>query len=238
MPLSRAIRSRAGSRDSNSSGAETETSPNDRGSKRVNVIEHPLAMSALTSLRDKRTPPDRFRTMSNLLLMLLTIDALRDLPTRDRVISPTAGPNSGKVEGKPVLFISVNRSGIGLVHNVVDHVPNLRAGSISFESHMEAGYMEPQLHLPSTPALDRARVILFQPVIATGHSANIALDLLTKAGSDDAVIVTYMISFEGLNRIHTRFPNVSIWAGMIDSDWNSARGPMPGFGKLSERLFG
>src|SRR5471030_941185 len=123
MPFSRAIRSRTtSSRESLSSAHDAESGPHDQASKSVNVIDHPLALSALTSLRDRKTPPDRFRTMSNLLLMLLTIEALRDLPTRERVISATAGANLGKVEGKPVLFISVNRSGIGLVHNVVDHV--------------------------------------------------------------------------------------------------------------------
>jgi uracil phosphoribosyltransferase len=195
-------------------------------------------MGALTALRDKKTGPERFRAMSNLLLMLLTVDALRDLPIREKAISATGGSSLGKVEGKAVLFISVDRSGIGLVHNIVDHIPNLLVGSVSFEPRGEMGGMEPQLHFSAAPALDKARVILFHPIVATGHSAVVALDLLTRAGANDVMLVTYMISFEGLNRIHTRFPEVTIWTGMIDSDWNSTRGPMPGFGKFSERLFG
>jgi len=210
----------------------------DRKSKRVNVIEHPLALGALAALREKKTPPDRFRSMSNLLLMLLTVDALKDLPVRDKVIAATEGSSTVKVEGKPVLFISVNRPGIGLVHNLVDNIPYLLMGSISFGRLGETGDLDPLLHFPAAPALDKSRVILFQPVIATGNSAVVALDLLARAGAGDVMLVTYMISFEGLNRIHSRFGDVPVWTGMVDSDWNSNRGPMPGFGKYAERLFG
>jgi uracil phosphoribosyltransferase len=206
--------------------------------KRVNVIEHPLALSALTALRDKSTPPERFRMMSNLLLMLLTIEGMRDLPVRDRVINATDGASAGRVLGKPVLFISVNRSGLAPVHSIVDQIPNLLMGSISLERSGEKGALEPRLHFSAAPAMDNARVILFQPVVATGNSAAVALDLLRRGGASDMMLITYMVSFEGLNRVHDRFPEVPIWTGAIDSEWNSARGPMRGFGKFSERLFG
>lgn len=210
----------------------------DDGQKSVNVTGHPLALGALTALRDVKTPPERFRQMSNLLLMLLTVDALRDIPTRDRLVAANGGSSVGRVPGVSVLFISVNRAGIGLVHNIGDNIPNLLMGSISFERSSDAADLEPHLHFPAAPSLDRARVVLFHPVVATGHSAIVALDLLKATGATDIVLVTYMISFEGLNRIHSKFPDVPVWTGMIDSDWNSKQGPMPGFGKFSQRLFG
>ena len=54
----------------------------------------------------------------------------------------------------------------------------MNAGSISIERSDDAGGVEPRLHLSAAPSLDKASVILFQPVVASGASAVVALDLL------------------------------------------------------------
>jgi uracil phosphoribosyltransferase len=205
--------------------------------KKVNVIDHPFAQNALSVLRDKNTPAERFRVMSNLLLTLLTLEATRDLPLREKSIEAAEGTRVGRVTAKPVLFLSLARSGVGLVHNLVDHIPGLLVGSVSIEKS-DTGLLEPRLHLATAPSLDNARVILFQPVVSTGNSAQLALDLVKRAGATDPMLVCFMIGFQGLNRVHSAFNEVPIWTAAIDSDWNSARGPIPGFGRFSERLFG
>jgi uracil phosphoribosyltransferase len=205
--------------------------------KKVNVIDHPIAQNALTVLRDKNTPAERFRVMSNLLLTLLTFEATRDLPLREKSIEAAEGTRVGRVTAKPVLFLSLARSGVGLVHNLVDHIPGLLVGSVSIEKS-DTGLLEPRLHLSTAPSLDNARVILFQPVVSTGNSAVLALDMVKRAGATDPMLVCFMIGFQGLNRVHSAFNEVPIWTAAIDSDWNSARGPIPGFGRFSERLFG
>jgi uracil phosphoribosyltransferase len=206
-------------------------------SKKVNIVVHPLAETALTAMRDKTTPPDKFRVMSNLLLMLLTVEATRNLPTREKIIDSAEGSRVGRTIGQPMLFVSMHRSGLGLVHNIVEHIPNLLAGSISMERLGDAG-VEPRLHLSAAPSLDKASVMLFQPVVASGRSAVVALDLLTRSGAKDLILVSYLTSFQGLTRIHSSFPDVRILSAAVDTEWNSARGPMPGLGNLSDRLFG
>jgi uracil phosphoribosyltransferase len=206
--------------------------------KTVNVVDHPFAQGAIATLRDKNTPPDRFRSMSNLLLTLLTIEATRDLPTRERPVDAVDGAGSGRTIGKPVLFLSVSHSGLGLIHNLADTIPGILVGSISIERTGGSGALEPRLHFAGAPSLDDAHVILFQTVVATGRAATVALDLLRRGGAKDPILLTFLISFQGLNRIHGAFAGVPIWTGAIDSDWNSARGRMPGFGKFSERMFG
>jgi uracil phosphoribosyltransferase len=207
-------------------------------SKKVNIVAHPLAEAALTALRDKSTPPDKFRVMSNLLLMLLTVEATRNMPTREKIVDSVEGSRVGRTIGQPMLFVSMHRSGLGLVHNIVEHIPNLLAGSISMERSGDAGGVEPRLHLSAAPSLDKASVMLFQPVVASGRSAVVALDLLRRSGAKEPILLSYLTSFQGLTRIHSSFPEVQIWSAAVDTEWNSARGPMPGLGNLSERLFG
>ena len=204
----------------------------------MNIVAHPLAEVALTAMRDRSTPPDRFRSMCNLLLMLLTVEATRSLSTRERRVETDDGIRTGRTFGRPMLFISLNRAGLGLVRNIVELIPNLNAGSISIERSGESGGVEPRLHLSAAPSLDKACVILFQPVVASGASAVVALDLLRRAGAKDPILLSCLVSFQGLTRIHGSFPEVPIWTAAVDSDWNSTRGPMPGFGKFADRLFG
>jgi uracil phosphoribosyltransferase len=212
--------------------------PEQPASKKLNIVAHPLAETALTALRDKGTPPEKFRVMSNLLLMLLTVEATRNLPTREKIVDSSEGSRVGRTIGQPMLFVSMHRSGLGLAHNIAEHIPNLLTGSISMERLGDAGGVEPRLHLSGAPSLDKASVMLFQPVVASGRSAVVALDLLKRSGAKEPILLSYLTSFQGLTRIHGSFPDVQIWSAAVDTEWNSARGPMPGFGKLSERLFG
>jgi len=48
----------------------------------VTVVDHPLAEHLLASLRDRTTPPAVFRTLAKRLALALTLEAIRDLPTR------------------------------------------------------------------------------------------------------------------------------------------------------------
>ena len=206
--------------------------------KKVNVAEHPLAQHALMALRNKHTASPEFRLISQQLLVLLTIEALRTLPTRDDMVQTHATTHTGPVLAKPVVFLSVTRHGLGLAHKVAELFPNLLVGSISLDQSGDTLGVEPRLHLVNAPALSDVRVILFVPVVATGSSASQALKFIRKAGAADITLLSYLVSFQGLSRLQSTAPELSVWTAAIDSEWDSKRGPLPGLGNFAERLYG
>lgn len=228
----------------------------------VNVAQHPLAQHALMALRNKHTSPALFRRTSNQLLVLLAVEATRSLPTRADSVEtapgavetspPWARPSSpregstesdsathqGSVLAKPIVFLSVTRHGLGLAHSVADFMPGVLVGAISLDRTGENPGPEPRLHLINAPALGDARVILFDPVVATGASAGAALNFIRRSGATDITLVSFLISFQGLTRVQSTLPGLTVWTAGIDSDWDSKRGSLPGLGNFAERLYG
>ncbi len=206
--------------------------------KKINLAEHPLAQHALMALRNKRTEPAQFRQLCDQLLVLLTLEATRTLPTKDELIETHTTTHTGQILAKPVIFLSVTRHGLGLAHKVADFFPGTLVGTVTLEKKGENPGVEPRLHIVNAPALSDARVILFDPVVATGMSAALALNFIRRSGAKDITLVSFLVSFPGLSRLQADQPDLSVWTAGIDSEWDSKRGPMPGLGNFAERLYG
>ena len=206
--------------------------------KKVNVTEHPLAQHALMALRNKHTAPAQFRQISNQLLAMLALETTRTVPTRDDMVQTHSTTHTGPVLAKPVVFLSVARHGLGLAHQVAELLPELLVGSISLDRSGDSPGAEPRLHIVNSPALSDARVILFDPVVATGLSASQAINFIRRTGANDITLISFIVSFQGLTRLQTAAPDLTVWTAGIDSEWDSKRGPLPGLGNFAERLFG
>jgi len=206
--------------------------------KKTHLLEHPLAQHAVTMLRNKLTSPAQFRTICNQLLVLLTVESARTLPTRDESIETALAPHTGQVLARPVVFLSVTRHGLGLSHAIADFIPGVLVGAVSLERAPDSHAMEPRLHLPNAPALGDVRVILFDPVVASGGSVSVALNLLRRSGATDISLLSFLVSLPGLSRIQSSFPDVTVWTAAIDSEMDPKRGPLPGLGNFAERLYG
>jgi uracil phosphoribosyltransferase len=206
--------------------------------KKINIAEHPFAQHALMALRNKHTEPAQFRQISNQLLVLLALEATRSLPTKDELIETHSTTHTGQVLAKPVIFLSVSRHGLGLTHGVADFFPGMLVGNVTLERKGDNPGVEPRLHVVNAPALSDARVILFDPVVATGMSSTLALNFIRRSGATDITLVSFLVSFPGLSRLQASSPELSVWTAGIDSEWDSKRGPMPGLGNFAERLYG
>jgi len=231
----------AGSQETNSSFVlDGRTLPTQRpgGVKRVNVVEHPIAAHALTNLRSRQTAPEQFRTFSRQLLVLLALEASRTLPTRDEAVETGAGTCPGRVLAKPVVLLSLSRHALGLAHELASVIPDLVVGTISLGEGSNGQPFSPRLHLVNAPALSDARVILFAPVVATGLSASVALDLLRRSGASEVTLLSFLVSAIGLERVQGAWPELIVWTAAVDTEWDAKRGPRPGLGDFGERLYG
>ena len=206
--------------------------------KKANVLEHPLAQHALTAMRNKHTLAQPFRDFSNQLLLFLTFEATRSLPTREETVEASVNSYHGKALAKPVVFLSVTRQAMGLAHNVVNFIPDVLVGAISISHRGGSQQPVPRLHLVNAPALSEARVILFDPVVARGFSARLALQLLRSAGASNLTLVSFILSPKGLMHLQSSIPDLTVWTAAIDSEWDSKRGPLPGLGNFAERMYG
>ena len=226
--------------EGNGNGSNGHAAPAPRlpAVRNINVVDHPIALHALAALRNQETAPEQFRAFCSQLLMLLAIESTRTLPTRDPALDGVSGPDGAQALGKPVVFLSLTRHGLGLAHQVADFIPNLSVGLISLGQPGNGRLLEPRLHIVNAPALSDARVILFNPVVATGLSTSMALNFLRSSNAEDVTLLSFLTSAAGLDRALKALPGLIVWTAAIDSGWDSKRDSLPNLGNFGERLYG
>jgi uracil phosphoribosyltransferase len=203
----------------------------------INVLDHPIALNAMGVLLHERTPPEYFRAFSRQLLMLLAIESTRTLPVREHTDEPL--PISGsRGFGKRMIFLALSGHCLGLIHQVAEFIPDISVGLINLRRGESDTHHDSRLHLVNAPALSDACVILFNPVVSTGSSTNLALEFLHRSGAVDVRLLSFLVSAAGLERVLGKCPDLPIWAAAIDRNWDSKQGAFPGLGDFGARLYG
>lgn len=82
--------------------------------------------------------------------------------------------------------------------------------------------------------------LLPEPMLATGGSANAAIDVLRDAGvrEEHIVLVDFPVSPEGIAAVHAAHPAVRIVTGSIEDCLNDDAFTLPGIGDFGDRFFG
>ncbi|KAL2523204.1 Uridine kinase-like protein 1 [Forsythia ovata] len=88
--------------------------------------------------------------------------------------------------------------------------------------------------------ISERHVLLLDPVLATGNSANQAIELLIQKGVPEShIIFLNLISApEGIHCVCKRFPSLKIVTSEIDVALNEEFRVIPGMGEFGDRYFG
>ena len=82
------------------------------------------------------------------------------------------------------------------------------------------------------------RVILLDPMLATGGSACDAIDLLKRRGCKDIKLMNVIGAPEGVERVAKAHPDVNVYIATLDRCLNENGNILPGLGDAGDRLFG
>ena len=203
----------------------------------ITVIEHPLAISRLARLRDKRTSNSSFRAALSDLGSMLIYEASRDLETETFDCETPVGTATGVRLKQPPIIVPIIRAGLGLVDPSLAMIPDAQVGFIGLardeETHEPVPYLEA---LPEN--LSGQPVFLVDPMLATGGSLVHAIELLTARGADDITVVTVVCAQEGVDRIAALDAPLRLVTATIDSSLNEDAYIVPGLGDAGDRLYG
>ena len=99
----------------------------------------------------------------------------------------------------------------------------------------------PRLYYSNLPQDIASRhVLLLDPMLATGGTANAAIQVLLDQGvlEENIVFVTFITVAEGIEAVCSRFPRVRIVTSAIEERLNSNAYMVPGIGDFGDRFFG
>ncbi len=202
----------------------------------VTVVHHPLAQHYLTVLRDRTTPSPLFRQAARRLAYLLVAEATADLPTSDVDIDTPLEGASAKRLATSTVVVAVFRAGLGLLDAAVDLLPDARIGYAGVQRNEDTA--EPMEYDTKFPAMADARVLILEPMLATGGSLSWAVDKVKAKGAVDVTAVCVVAAPVGVEVMERQHPDVRIVTAAIDRELDHNFYIRPGIGDMGDRLFG
>ncbi|HEX9342401.1 MAG TPA: uracil phosphoribosyltransferase, partial [Actinomycetota bacterium] len=99
----------------------------------LTVVDHPLAGTMLTALRDAATPPPLFRLLAKRLSLTLAIEATRTVPLRPREVTTPLAEAAGTAFAAPLVAVPILRAGLGMLEAVTELFPEVAVGYLGLE---------------------------------------------------------------------------------------------------------
>lgn len=205
----------------------------------LRVLDHPLIRHKLTLMRDKRAPTILFRQLLREIALLMGYEITRNLPmTTERIETPLATIDAPVIAGKKVAIVSILRAGLGMADGLLDLIPSARMGHIGL--YRDPATKRPVEYFVKLPEPEGRLFILCDPMLATGHSAVAAVDILNRRGVSDASIrfMVLVAAPEGVRVFAQTHPTIPIYAASLDDQLNDHAYIVPGLGDAGDRLFG
>lgn len=205
---------------------------------KVHIMDHPLVAHKLTIMRDKNTSTKDFRDLVSEIGMLITYEATRDLPlTTKEIETPICKTVQPTLAGKKIAVVPILRAGLGLVDGVLRMVPSARVGHIGMYRDEET--LIPHVYFCKMPKdIAERDVMIVDPMLATGGSANAAIDEMKKRGCKNIKLMVLVAAPEGIDAVRSAHPDVEIYAGALDEKLNDVGYIVPGLGDAGDRIFG
>ncbi len=205
---------------------------------KVHIMDHPLVAHKLTIMRDKNTSTKDFRDLVSEIGMLITYEATRDLPlTTKEIETPICKTVQPTLAGKKIAVVPILRAGLGLVDGVLRMVPAARVGHIGMYRDEET--LIPHVYFCKMPKdIAERDVMIVDPMLATGGSANAAIEEMKKRGCKNIKLMVLVAAPEGIDTVRKAHPDVDIYAGALDEKLNEVGYIVPGLGDAGDRIFG
>ncbi|NJL45660.1 MAG: uracil phosphoribosyltransferase [Leptolyngbyaceae cyanobacterium SM2_3_12] len=210
---------------------------------RIFVPPHPLVKHWLGVARDADTPSPLFRSALVELSRWLTYEAIREwLPTVDTTVNTPLGPSPATFinPDAPTIIVPILRAGLGLMPGIQELLPLATVYHVGFVRNEET--LEASCYLNKLPdALDpQTRVMISEPMLATGGTIMTVMAELTSRGVDPAAvrIISIVTSPPALQKLAAAYPTLTIFAAAIDETLDDRGFIVPGLGDAGDRIFG
>ena len=205
--------------------------------KNVFISKHPLVMSKVATLRDKRTSTADFRRVMSEISMLLAHDVLSGAKVKPCRVSTPLGSARAMKLSHDIIFVAILRAGLGMLDGLMKVHPEARLAHIGiYRDEVTLKPVKYYVRLPDN--IKDSLVVVADPMLATGGSAAEALEILKARGAKRIRFMALIGAKKGVNRLAAAHPDVPIYIGAVDEKLNDNGYIVPGLGDAGDRMFG
>jgi uracil phosphoribosyltransferase len=204
----------------------------------LTLIDHPLIRHKLGILRSKATPKKLFRELVDEIAMLMAYEVTRDLEEEEvEVETPLERTTGHKIAGKKLVIVPVLRAGLGMVEGILRLIPSARVGHVGM-ARDEESLVPVEYYFKLPGEADVRRLVVVDPMLATGGSASATIAGLKKRGARHISMMCLVAAPEGVHALGQAHPDVPVYAAALDRRLNDNGYILPGLGDAGDRLFG
>ncbi|MYL60876.1 uracil phosphoribosyltransferase, partial [Virgibacillus halodenitrificans] len=170
--------------------------------------------------------------------MLMAFEITRNLPLQEKIVeTPVTEANASVLAGKKIGLVPILRAGLGMVDGMLKLIPAAKVGHVGLYRDPETLQpVEYYIKLPSD--IHERELIVIDPMLATGGSANETIHSLKKRGAQNIRLMCLVAAPEGVEMLKEEHPDVDIYLAALDEKLNEHGYIVPGLGDAGDRLFG
>lgn len=203
----------------------------------LHIIDHPMVQHKLTLMRKKETKTREFRALLKEIGMLMAYEVTRDFPLDEfEIETPMEQATGLRLAGKKLVVVPILRAGLGMADGLLELIPSARVGHIGM--YRDETTHEPVFYYYKMPTGTDRRVILTDPMLATGGSACDAASRLKADGYTNIRMMCLVAAPEGVKRLQAKHPDIEIYTAALDRGLNENCYILPGLGDAGDRIFG
>lgn len=203
----------------------------------VTVLNHPLITHKITQMRKIETKTKNFRENLDEVAGLMAYEITRDIKLSPvTIMTPVQECHTAELT-KDIVLVPILRAGLGMVDGILNLIPTAKVGHIGVYRDEET--LLPHEYFAKFPEnLAEAEVMVLDPMLATGGSADAAIEMVKARGAKSIKLVCIVGAPEGVELIKKNHPDVDIYLGALDDKLNDKGYIVPGLGDAGDRIFG
>lgn len=209
----------------------------------TNLSQHNSILSDwIAEIRDIEVQKDRLRFRRNLERIgeVAAYEISKSLNYKQvEVETPLGSIENAQLADNPVVA-TILRAGLPLHTGILNYFDKADSAFIAaYRKHHRDGSFEIHQNYVTSPDISGRILIIADPMIATGASLALSLEILTEEDTPAQIhIVSAIACTVGIELITRKFPQCHIWAGAIDEELTARGYIVPGLGDAGDLSYG
>ncbi|AGX89336.1 uracil phosphoribosyltransferase [Mycoplasma parvum] len=204
----------------------------------IYISDNKLIKSFLSKIRDKKSNSVVFGKNLKKVTEALVLEASKEFSLVDYKIETPIKECVAKKLSDSIVIVPVLRAGLIMSEALSSFFEDCAVIHLGIYRNEDLNAVKYYEKIP--PHIDRknSKVILCDPLIATGVTLAKALEILESNGFENIMVLSIIMSEIAQKLITEKYPNLNVYVAEIDKELNDHGYIIPGVGDAGDRLFG
>ena len=219
-----------------------QTNPKDLDMEIIDFgAQNSLVGVYLSQMRDVEIQKDPLRFRRNLERVgeIMAYEISKTLRYKALDVTTPLGKSVCMVPDEQVVLATIFRAGVPFHQGFLNFFDGAENAFVSaYRKYKEKENFDVCIEYLASPRLEGKTLIICDPMLATGGSADAAITEMKKRGCHNIKLMVLVAAPEGIEHLQKVHPDVDIYAGAVDDHLNEHGYIVPGLGDAGDRIFG